>query len=300
MKTRAVYVAGMCAVAAGFAYGGPVGILIEKESSIYAAPVSGAKQVLGAGVTVLSMEGDEAAGKAHCQKLKAEGCKAVIAVGKDAALTASKELAGTPVVFCMVMNPEDLGLAGKAVTGVSLDVPMKEQLKAFKSIIPSLKKVGVVYSSTLSGSYVEEMKKAASSQGITLVEKTVAGDAEVPNAIRSLKGSIEGLYLPPDRIVAKHDAFQFIALFTFENNLPFMAPSDRFVKKGALIALMIDFEDVGKQAAGMAGKIAAGTPVSSLPVEPPNTTILVLNQKTAETIGINIPPSLLQESKIIK
>ena len=291
-------VAGTLAV--GAAHGASVGILIEKSKSIYNAPVKGAKQVLGADVLELNMNGDAATGKAHCEKMKGEGVKVVIAVGKGAAVAASKGLGGTPVVFCMVMSPKKAGLTGGTVTGITLDVPMENQLKAFKSIIPGIKNLGVVYSSKLSPTFVKEMKSAAGSQGITLVEKKVAGDAEVPNAIRSLKGNVDGLYLPPDRTVAKHDAFQFIALFTFENNLPFMAPSDRFVKKGALIALMIDFEEVGKQAAQMAKKIAGGASVSSVPVEPPQTTILVLNQKTAQTIGINIPPALLQESKIIK
>jgi putative ABC transport system substrate-binding protein len=144
------------------------------------------------------------------------------------------------------------------------------------------------------------MKKASVKSGLTLVEKKVAGDADVPSAVREMKGGIDGLYLPPDKVVAQRDAFQFIALFTFENNLPFMAPSGRFVSKGALVALMIDYEDVGKQAGDIARKIAGGASVSSLPPEPPRATILVLNQKTAQTIGINIPPHLLESSQVVK
>ena len=125
---------------------------------------------------------------------------------------------------------------------------MSRQFQAFKSVVPSLKKVGLVYSDETSSLLAAEMKKASSKSGLMLVEKKVASDKEVPNAIRNLKGQIDGLYLPPDRTVAKRDAFQFIALFTFENNLPFMAPTGRFVKKGALVALMIDYEEVGKQA----------------------------------------------------
>ena len=79
-----------------------------------------------------------------------------------------------------------------------------------------------------------------------------------------------------------------------------MAPTGRFVKKGALVALMIDYEEVGKQAGQIAKKILGGASPSSIPPEPPNATILVLNQKTAQTIGINIPPSLLKGSQIIK
>lgn len=280
-------------------HGAPAGILIEKTSEMVAAPVAGFKSVIS-DVVELNMEGDAAAGKAHCQKFASSGCKVVFAVGKDAAKIAMTEMGGVPVIFSMVMNPTEAGLKGPNITGVSLDIPMVKQFEAFKSVVPKLKKIGLVYSDETASSLAGEMQKAASKTGLTLSANKIASESDVPNVIRQLKGTIDGLYLPPDRMVAQHDAFQFIALFTFENNLPFMAPTSRFVKKGALVALMIDYEDVGKQAGEMAKKILGGTAASAVPVEPPRATILVLNQKTAETIGINIPPSLLETSQIIK
>ena len=53
-------------------------------------------------------------------------------------------------------------------------------------------------------------------------------------------------------------------------------------------------------AARMAQKIMQGTKPAALPPEPPEVTVLVLNQKTAATIGINIPPALQESAKIIK
>ena len=294
----------LCTVGAllifGSAQAASVGILIEKTSEMLNAPVEGFKSVMGADALVLDMAGDPAMGKTHCATMKSQGVKLVFAVGKDAALTALKELPATPVVFAMVMNPGDAGLKGPNITGVSLDIPMVKQFEAFKSVVPAIKKIGLAYGDETAASLGKEMKAAGAKTGLTLVEKKIASEADVPNAIRELKGQVDGLYLPPDRLVAQHDAFQFIALFTFENNLPFMAPASRFVKKGALVALMVDYEDIGKQAGDMAKKILAGTAVSTLPVEPPRVTVLVLNQKTAQTIGINIPPSLLENSQIIK
>ncbi len=277
-----------------------VGVLISKESAMMMTPLKGITSVFGSDIIALNMKGSTVTGKTHCQKFKSENCAVIIAVGTPATKVALGAGTGIPIVFCMVMNPKKSGISGSNVTGVSLDIPVTKQFDAFKSVVPSIKKIGLVYSKSVGGSLLTEMKKASSKSGFTLVEKKVASDKDVPNAIRSLKGNIDGLYLPPDRTVAKHDAFQFIALFTFENNVPFMAPASRFVKKGALVALMIDYEEVGKQAAGIAKKIQDGSSASSIKVQPPMVTILVLNQKTAETIGINIPPSLTQTSKIIK
>ncbi|MFH0921660.1 MAG: ABC transporter substrate-binding protein [Fibrobacterota bacterium] len=294
-KTLAVFI-----LLPALLYPAAIGILIEKSGEMTEAPVRGIKSVAGADVAEFNMEGNAATGKKQCQSIKSGGAKVCVVVGKNAAKIAMAELPGMPIVYCMVMNPEEDGIRGVNITGVSLDVPMNKQFDAFKSVVPKLKKVGLVYSGETSASLVAEMKKASVKAGLTLVEKKVAGDAEVPNAVREMKGSIDGLYLPPDKVVAQRDAFQFIALFTFENNLPFMAPSGRFVSKGALVALMIDYEDVGKQAGDLARKIAAGASPSSLPPEPPRATILVLNQKTAQTIGINIPPHLLESSQVVK
>ena len=277
-----------------------VGILISKSSAMMEAPAKGIKSVFGADAIELNMEKSAATGKTHCATFKSENCKVVFAVGTAAAKVAKQELAGIPIVFCMIMNPKESGVTGSKITGVSLDIPVDKQFDAFKSVVPSLKKIGLVYSNEINAAQVAAMKKGSSKHGLTLIEHKVASEKDIPNAIRGMKGKIDGLYLPPDRTVAKHDAFQFIALFTFENNVPFMAPTSRFVKKGALVALMIDYEEVGKQAAAMGKKIIGGASPSSISVEPPNATILVLNQKTAETIGINIPPSLTQSSKIIK
>jgi putative ABC transport system substrate-binding protein len=301
MKRLFLFILAVACTALQKPYAATYGILLEKTGPLYQAPLDGIKAATGQQeISVLDMNDDTAAGRAACLKFKAEGCKVIVSIGKTASRTANKAGTGLPVVYCMVMGPEASGLKGALVTGVSLDVPMVRQFESFKSTVPSLKKVGLVYSGDLEDALVKEMKTASLKTSLLLVEKKVSGDAEVPSAIRDLKGKIDGLYLPPDRIVAKHDAFQFIALFTFENNLPFMAPTDRFVKKGALVALMIDYEEVGKQAGQIAVKIASGTPVSSIPAEPPLVTILVLNQKTAQTIGMNIPPALLNGSMIIK
>ena len=271
----------------------------EKEGALSEGPLAGFKAIAGPDVAQFEIT-DPGAAQAICAKIKASGAKVVFTIGKDATKAAMQELPGMPIVYCMVMSPQEDGIGGGSVTGVTLDIPMVKQFTSFKAVVPNLKKIGIVYSDETSGIIAKEMKAAAVKTGVTVIEKKVASDKDVPNAIRELKGKIDGLYLPPDRTVANRDAFQFIALFTFENNLPFMAPAGRFVKKGALVALMIDFEELGKQAAAMAKKIVGGASPSSIPVEPPQATILVLNQKTAQTIGINIPPSLLETSQIIK
>lgn len=127
-----------------------IGILLSNSNAMMTAPVIGIKSVFGSEIVELNMENDDASGKAHCRTFKAENCKVVLVIGPEAAKVALKELPDVAVVFCMIMNPERAGIKGNKVTGVSLDIPFTRQFESFKSVVPTLKKIGLVYSDQVS------------------------------------------------------------------------------------------------------------------------------------------------------
>jgi len=274
-----------------------VTILLSKESKMFNDPLAGIKGSCKGDINILNMSGNMSKGHQLSAEINSKKPAVVVALGSKALNICKSDIKNIPVVFSMVLENEK---PGGNITGVSLTIPMKMQLESFLSVAPKLKKVGIVYDPNKTGALVKAAKSAAGKLGLTIVEKAVADRSEVPNAIRSLKGVVDGLYLPPDRTVASYESMKFITLFTFENNLPFMVPTSRFVKRGALIALMTDFEKVGVQIGEMVNKILAGDSPASMPVEPPSVTVLVLNKKTAQTIGINIPGPLLNKATIFE
>jgi len=93
---------------------------------------------------------------------------------------------------------------------------------------------------------------------------------------------------------------EFIFLYTLRNKLPFMGLSPAFVKAGALMALAVDYQEVGAQCGGLAARILSGESPSSLPVTTPHKAILHINLKTAETIGIKIPAERLKGAVVVR
>jgi len=87
----------------------------------------------------------------------------------------------------------------------------------------------------------------------------------------------------------------------FKARLPVISVSRGFVDVGALMSYGPDFGDLYRRSAGYVDKILKGVKPSDLPIEQPTKFELVVNLKTAKTLGIAIPESiLLQADEVIR
>ena len=75
-----------------------------------------------------------------------------------------------------------------------------------------------------------------------------------------------------------------------------MAFSAHYVKAGALLALECDYYDVGRQTGEIADSILKGTDPGTIPITFPRKKNLVINKRTAKTIGVNIPRDVLKKA----
>ena len=89
---------------------------------------------------------------------------------------------------------------------------------------------------------------------------------------------------------------QKIASLASGNRLPSMFDAKQFVEAGGLISYGPDFDDVYRRAAIYVDKILKGAKPADLPVEQPTKFELVVNLKTAQALGITIPPEVLSRA----
>lgn len=229
-----------------------------------------------------------------------------VTLGSAATSQIASIVKDTPVVFCMALNPVASGLirsmtaSGNNVTGASLDIPPQVQFEALRSIVPFAKKVGVIYNPQETEAVVQQARKTAKEMGLELIAHAIASEDQVPEALRVLDKSVDALWSVADSTTFSSGSVEFILLHTLRNKMPFMGLSPAFVKAGALLALAADYQEVGAQCGGLAGRILTGDHPSSLPITTPQKVTLYVNGKTAETIGLKIPPDRLKGAVVLK
>jgi putative ABC transport system substrate-binding protein len=102
----------------------------------------------------------------------------------------------------------------------------------------------------------------------------------------------------PDALLVTAEAFTRRHLarildFANTNNIPSMFEDSSFVMAGGLMSYGPDYQDVFRKAAIFVDKILKGAKPADLPIEQPTKFELVINLKTAKTLGLEIPPHLL-------
>jgi putative ABC transport system substrate-binding protein len=205
-----------------------------------------------------------------------------------------------PIVFIGSANPVGAGLVqslarpGGNITGVA-DIDFElvaKRMEIFRELVPGLKRIIVPYDATNSDAValMAVHRDAAARLGLTLLERPLRTEEEARAAMTGLrKGDADGIF-----------SLRFLGLnisgFMLEmasRVMPTMFHIEFFVEKGGLASYSSNTYELGKQGARLVDKIIKGAKPADLPVEQPTTFELVINLKTAKTLGLAIPPSLL-------
>jgi putative ABC transport system substrate-binding protein len=186
---------------------------------------------------------------------------------------------------------ESLSHPGGNVSGVTFASPeyYGKRLELLKQIVPSLKRAGVLGLEGQWGAHdFDVMAPYAKAQAIELQQIEVSGKDYA--AAFAAAGSVDGLVCI-DRGQLFGDA-ALIASLAIERRLP-LAGHSFFATQGALIGYGANVQAVFRQAGTVADKILKGAKPGDIPVEIASRFETIVNLKTAKTLGLDIPPTLL-------
>jgi ABC-type uncharacterized transport system substrate-binding protein len=214
---------------------------------------------------------------------------------------AAKDLTGTiPIVMAYSVSPVEQGIVeslnrpGGNVTGLAMNVGSEipgKQLQVLKELLPKISRVAFLHSKEQEAEGVQNGEDAARHLGITLLPAE-----HTPTDYTHAFALITREH--PDALVVGGSAVNvanrhLIVDFATQRRLPAMYATREFVSIGGLISYGVDFHDLFRRAAGYIDKILRGAKPADLPVEQPTKFDLVINAKTARTLGLEIPPTLL-------
>ena len=300
--TRALFIA--CRALAVFCLGlgvldqasaAEVAILKTADLAAYNQAVAGFKAAMPSATTFVEydMKGDLARGQNLARKIRTSDAALLFAVGVKAAQVAKLEVTDIPVVFCMVLDPDKHDLKAANVTGVRLEVPIERQLNTIRTVLPSLKRLGVLYDPEKTGPLVEAARRQARSMGVELIVRQVRTDKDVPGTLRMLLLQVDALWLIPDSTVVTEATLKYVMSTALDSNLPVIGFSAELVRSGALLGMSVNYEDVGQQAGLLAKKILNDQAGPFSDTYFPERLRLSLNLKVAKFLGITIPPAVV-------
>jgi putative ABC transport system substrate-binding protein len=256
----------------------------------------------------------EGAGTPTLESLAAELARlpldAIFAANTPAALAMKQTGTTRPVVFAAVSEPVEIGLVeslpqpGRNFTGLTTinRELMSKRLEVLKETLPGLTQVGYLANPgyTAHAAQLTEMEAAARSLGLILHLAEVRAPAEFEGAFAHLAAAHVGAFIvQQDSLFTGNRALVLEA--ATQHRLPGMYVFSFYPRFGGFMSYGAKAEDLYRRAADYLDKILKGAKPADLPVEQPTTFELVINLKTAQALGLTIPPTLLfQATEVIR
>jgi ABC-type uncharacterized transport system substrate-binding protein len=228
----------------------------------------------------------------------------VIVTGNHAnAAAAMKATTTIPIVMTNSTDPVSTGLVadlarpGGNVTGLSVD-PGEEisgkRLELLTETLPSLSRVGILWNPDFAPNQARltSMRKATQALGLTLITAEASGlDAFEQAFATFLRERAEVLVVLSDGVLFNYRSQ--IGGMALRQGLPAISSASEYAKAGLLLSYGPDLKDLFRRSAVFVDKIFNGAKPADLPIEQPIKYELVINLKTANSLGLSLPPAFL-------
>jgi len=238
----------------------------------------------------------------YAEELVALAPDVILTTGASAVPPLLKATRNVPVVFTNVVDPvgagfvDSLAKPGGNVTGfVSFEYSLSAKwLELLKDIAPRVTRVAVIRDPEISAGTGQfgAIQGAASSFGLEVAAVSPREASEVERAIAAFARTPNGGLITTSSALAIGRRDLIVGLAA-KHKLPAVYYRRVFLTSGGLISYGPDVIDLSRRAAGYVDRILKGEKPAELPVQAPSKYELVINLKTAKTLGLAMPPSVL-------
>ena len=230
----------------------------------------------------------------------------IVTMGGTLAAQAAKQATTTiPVVFHAVGDPVEEGLVGSLarpggnVTGLAVAVPalVHKSMELLKEVVPGVSRVALLLKpdaapERATKARLEAADAAARTLGIRLQVVEARGPEDFDRAFSDMaRAGAEALTVQSTPVFDSQR--RRLVDLAARNRLPAVYSFSVYVEAGGLMSYGTDIADLARRAATYVDKILKGAKPGDLPVEQPTKFELAINLRTARTLGLTIPPSIL-------
>jgi putative ABC transport system substrate-binding protein len=229
----------------------------------------------------------------------------IITRGTPAAQAAKNVTETVPIVMAAIGDPLGVGVVaslarpGGNVTGLSAFVTelSGKRVELMKELLPSISRVALLQNmgNPVSPPQWEAMKTVASALGLSTVLLDVRSEQDIVRAFDvAIEHKVNAISVGIDALTQRKA--DMIVELAARHKLLTAFPSREFVEAGGLISYGVSYPDLYYRSAALIDKIFKGAKPGDLPVEQPTKLELVVNLKTAKTLGLEVPPFIQQRA----
>jgi putative tryptophan/tyrosine transport system substrate-binding protein len=222
--------------------------------------------------------------------------------GTSATVALQRETRTIPIVFAGLFDPVASGVVprldrpGGNITGfVAYEATLGGKwLELLSEIASGLKRAAILFNpdTTAASGWLPSLETAARSFKVELIMAPVHSDGEIETAIIALgREPGGGLVVMPDVFTVVHRVP--IILAAVRNSVPAVYAVPEFARDGGLLSYGVDRVDGWRRAASYVDRILRGEKPGNLPVQLPTKFEMVVNLKTAKSLGLTVPQSIL-------
>src|SRR5262245_51641141 len=235
----------------------------------------------------------------------------IVAVVTQASVVAKEATATIPIVMVAVSDPVGSGLVpslarpGGNVTGTASQTTemVGKSLQLLKEVVPNAARVAVLWNpdnAVFQAQMLKETRRAGAALGLQLTDFGTRNSAELDRSFAAItEQSADGLVVLADPFLLLHRGE--IVGFAETRRLPAVYGIKDYAASGGLMTYAADMLEQFRRAAAYVDKILKGARPADLPVEQPTKFELVINLKTAKTLGLEIPlPLLARADEVIE
>ncbi len=216
----------------------------------------------------------------------------ICSLGTSATKLAAK-ISGVNTVYTLIFETDEFN--PQYMTGVTLDVGAEEKITLIKTILPSVRKIGLLYSARSQARF-KEINDTARRQGLEIVARKVDNEKDFPQALKEVLEQSDCFLMVADAQLFFPKSVEHLLRESIKNQVPVMGLSNVYTRAGALFSLDVDFEQVGRQTGEMAARVLRKESPASLPVALPKKTYFSLNLSTAKRLGIELASDLIKRA----
>jgi len=241
--------------------------------------------------------------RTYAAELVALAPDVILAAGSQSTAALLQTTRTVPIVFVNVVDPVGAGYVarlarpgGNATGFTPFEYSLSGKwLELLKEIAPNLTRIAILRDPGIAtgiGQFAAIQAMASPSLGVELSPIDVRDGGKIERDIAALaRESNSGLIVTASSGASVHR--ELIIMLAARHGLPAVYPFRYFVTRGGLISYGPDPTDQFRRAAGYVDRILKGEKAADLPVQSPTKYELAINLKTANALGLTMPPSLL-------